>query len=395
MWIKMAWRAIQYRFLPCLTLMIMIALAVGLSIFVLSLSQGIQKGLTKATAPFDLLVGAKGSDNQLVLNTVFLQDKPIGNIPYSIVKEMEGMKDKVQLVVPLAFGDNYRGFRIVGTTNAIFQYPLGPHEPSWLSIAKGRAFTGEKEAVLGAETARMSGLTIGDTFQSIHGLSGHIKIKSAVHQDGYRVVGILAPLQGPYDQAILVPLSSVWHSHHIQEGKEEVTAMMIKPTGYKEALQLYQGFQKRKDSQMVFPAQVIVRLFAMMGQGEKIWNTLTMAIIVMTIGMVLFVTYWAGLYRRRELAIMKSLGASTTALIKGMVMENGLLIFLGTMLGWGFGTGAYALVGTTLVEQTAIRMTWEWNALILAVLVGTMLLGILGSILPAWLLSRKEVHSYL
>ncbi len=395
MLIRMAWQNIRYRFLQNLVLIVVTALAVGVSVFVLLLNHGLQQGMTKATEPFDLLIGAKGSDNQLVLNSVFLQDRPIGNIPYAVVNEMKAQSSHVQLAVPLAFGDNYRGFRIVGTTDEIFSYPIDAQRPQWLQLEAGRSFSAPGEAVLGAETARLAGLTVGDEFQSVHGLSSHTSTSAAVHKNGYTVVGILKRAEGPYDQAILVPIESVWDAHHREKGKEEVTAIMIKPKGYKEALQLYQAFQKRQDSQMVFPAQVIVRLFSMMGQGEKIWTIISAAAIVMTVMVVMLVTYWSGLYRLRELAIIKALGGSARQMMLAIIAENSLIIWLGACCGWLLGEGIYWLARKELMTQTAVTMGFGLDWAALAAAAGTAVLGIAGAMIPAWVLSRREISRYL
>lgn len=104
---------------------------------------------------------------------------------------MDKLKDsgKVQAVYPLAFGDNYRGFRIVGTDEAIFSYKPDKTSAPWLSIAEGKGFGEEKAAVIGSETVRLAGLKIGDTFHSIHGLAD----KGKEHNHAFKVVGILAP----------------------------------------------------------------------------------------------------------------------------------------------------------------------------------------------------------
>ena len=118
---KLAFRQLWQRPVTTALLLLIIALAVGTGVLLTSLTSGVQRALTTATEPFSLLIGSPGSAPQLVLNSVFLQDRPLSNIPYS---EVDALRQKTKLVnsaVPLAFGDSYNGYRIVGTEPAIFQ----------------------------------------------------------------------------------------------------------------------------------------------------------------------------------------------------------------------------------------------------------------------------------
>ena len=119
-------RPLRYGLLILLT-----AVACALPVFVIQLAGGLYQGLNRAAAPFPILAGAKGSPYQLVLNTVFLRDRPIGNIPYGEVETLR-QSGKATQVLPLAFGDSYRGFRLCGTEAAIFPMwsPEKKH-PGW------------------------------------------------------------------------------------------------------------------------------------------------------------------------------------------------------------------------------------------------------------------------
>ncbi|MDU4576952.1 MAG: ABC transporter permease, partial [Negativicoccus succinicivorans] len=209
---QIAWSELRHRPWQTLLLTLLIALAIASSVFIAALSFGMHYGLTKATEPFPQIVGAKGSANQLVLNTVYLKDRPIGNISGDLYQDVKN-NPLVKQAIPLAFGDNWRGFRIVGTENTIFDYRVKPQSEPWLKVAEGRRFNAPFEAVIGDGAAKLLGAKIGDTFQSIHGATAH----GHVHKDQtYTIVGILAPVEGPYDHAVLTDIRSVWiaHEHH-------------------------------------------------------------------------------------------------------------------------------------------------------------------------------------
>lgn len=267
------------RPLTRLILLFLIALACALPVFLLQTAIGLYDGINRAVSPFPILVGAKGSSYQLVLNTVFLRDKPIGNITHDDMEKLAS-DPHTEAVYPLAFGDNYRGFRIAGTNADIFDLRPDKKKGPWLSIAEGRCFAEEGDVVIGSETARLTGLRIGDTFHSVHGASA----KGRAHNHTLKVVGILAPVKGPYDTAILTDIRDVWEAHGTAaEAQKEVTALLVVPKGYKEAMQLLSLYQRQKDVQMLFPSQTIISLYAMVGQTKDFWGILTACLLSVSI----------------------------------------------------------------------------------------------------------------
>ena len=449
---QIAWSELRHRPWQTLLLTLLIALAIASSVFIAALSFGMHYGLTKATEPFQQIVGAKGSANQLVLNTVYLKDRPIGNVTGDVFQEVKA-NPLVKQAIPLAFGDNWRGFRIVGTENTIFDYRVKPQSEPWLKVAEGRRFNAPFEAVIGDGAAKLLGAKIGDTFQSIHGATAH----GHVHKDQtYTIVGILAPVEGPYDHAVLTDIRSVWiaHEHHHdhdhehaadahEEGHEheheaavheeeheheheeahehehapvaaagnpaaqavndgehaatagQVTAVLIQPQGYGQALKLAMEFQQRNDAQLVFPAQVIIQLFSLMGQGEKMWWYIGAFFIAAALLVVLSTLYLSGLQRLPERAILRVLGAKRSELLTVTLWQNGLIMVLGGILGYVLGYAGYLGVRSLMATNTAIALPLTFLKEPLLIALGTMAVGLLASLIPAWLLARKDTLSKL
>ena len=486
---QIAWSELRHRPWQTLLLTLLIALAIASSVFIAALSFGMHYGLTKATEPFQQIVGAKGSANQLVLNTVYLKDRPIGNISGDLYQDVKN-NPLVKQAIPLAFGDNWRGFRIVGTENTIFDYRVKPQSEPWLKVAEGRRFNAPFEAVIGDGAAKLLGAKIGDTFQSIHGATAH----GHVHKDqSYTIVGILAPVEGPYDHAVLTDIRSVWlaHEHHHdhdhehehaadahEEGHEhkheaavheeeheheheheaavheeeheheheaavheeeheheheaavheeehehehehapvaaagkpaaqavndgehaatagQVTAVLIQPQGYGQALKLAMEFQQRNDAQLVFPAQVIIQLFSLMGQGEKMWWYIGAFFIAAALLVVLSTLYLSGLQRLPERAILRVLGAKRSELLTVTLWQNGLIMVLGGILGYVLGYAGYLGVRSLMATNTAIALPLTFLKEPLLIALGTMAVGLLASLIPAWLLARKDTLSKL
>lgn len=400
--LMIAWRNLSTKPAQSILTVLVIAAAFGMMALITLLSGGIHNGLVAATEPFDLIAGAKGSPNQLVLNTVFLQDAPIGNVSYQLYEQLSA-SPLVAAAIPLAFGDTYKGYAIVGAGSGIFEHQPRAGQPKWLQLATGRPFTQPFEAVAGAAAARKLGLKPGDQFTSLH---GSIPGGEEHHDHPYQIVGILQPVHGPYDHAILTSIESIWQAHeHVHEQdhehddtaetshehEHEVTAVMVKPKGYSEAMRLYQHFQRKPGGQLIFPAQVIVRLFAIMGQGEQVLKTIVYAIIAMGLTIMTLSVYWSALSRSRERAVLRALGAGTRDIFVIILAEAALLTGLGVAIGSLAGHGTYILLAKAMAAKTAIVLTTAFTPAEGGLIAGGVLAGLLAGIIPAVLACRTEV----
>ena len=182
------------RLRPLNTVLNILLLALGLATIVVLLlvTSQVSEKMTQDARGIDLVVGAKGSPLQLILSSVYHIDIPTGNIA---LREAEQLKKNpmVKRAIPLALGDSFRGFRIVGT------------EPSYVELygatfASGTFWQAPLEAVIGDDVARTSGLVLGSTFAGTHGLSA----SGGAHSDApYKVVGILARSNSVLDRLVL------------------------------------------------------------------------------------------------------------------------------------------------------------------------------------------------
>ena len=377
------------------------AVSIGLATAVLLLASGLQQGIARAAGPFPLVAGAKGSPYQLVLNTVFLQDVPIGNVPASLVDELQG-NPLVEAAVPLGFGDNYRGIRIVGTTAELFSWKNGGQTEPWLRIAEGRAFTAPFEAVLGAAAAAENHLQLGDTFQSSHGVV-HSQ-DAAAHAQPFTVVGILQPLAAPYDRSILVSMESLYavHAHGAAEAAGEpdaaehgVTAVLVRPRGYQAAMQLAVQFSRSPAAQLVFPSQSILRFFALLGNSEKLLRIIAAAVIGMAFLILGCSLYWSALARRREYAVLHAIGGSGQQLRRLIFGEGMLQGIAGILLGLLLGHGAFWLLASLVSGSTAIGLQAGFPAAEAVLFLLSLLVAGLASLLPAHYLLRGDIAALL
>ncbi|MDR1048770.1 MAG: ABC transporter permease [Synergistaceae bacterium] len=400
--LRVASRHLTSRAIQTFSVVSVVAFSVGLAVALFLLTQGLRLGLIRAVEPFELIVGAKGSPYQLVLNTVFLQDVPVGNISWEDYSALSN-DARAAFAVPLGFGDSYRGYPVVGTTSGILNIRVRPSDPPWLRICEGRWFAGEGgedregedhegeefEAVLGAHAAVGSGLRVGDVFQTAHGIAG-----GGGHDEKYRVVGIAETVRGPYDRAVFVPLEALWEAHRSSDPlrRREATAILVHPRSYTDAYGLAVSLQGSAGMQSVFPAQTAVRLFSLMGRGEAFLSLVVYAVGGCALLTTLLVLYWLGAARGRERALLHVLGVPRKTLVLISWMEGTITLlagsFLGELLGRAGAWAAFSLLDRTTALSPAAPLTPQ-ECLAPLVLLST---GSLSVLAVAWGDARAEAR---
>jgi putative ABC transport system permease protein len=354
--LRVALRHISSRPFQTFSVIAVIAFSSGLAAALYLVASGLRSGLVNAVEPFDVVVGVRGSPYQLVLNAVFLQDVPAGNIRAKDASRVLA-DPRAGLAVPIALGDTYDGFPVVGTTRAILKIKTraGP----WLQIREGRFFSGAFEAVVGAKAAALTGLKCGDTFRTTHGAVG-----GEDHEELFRVVGVCESVRGPYDRAILVGIESVWAEHghagaanRDKKAKDggDVTAILIKPKSYSDAYNILASYQRDQACQAVFPAQTTVRLFSVIGRGEEFLRAIVRSVAGCTLLTTVLILYWSGASRRPERELLYILGVSREILAAISWIEGALLLTAGVTLGWILGRAGVYAAFSLLGEATAIE----------------------------------------
>lgn len=191
---------------------VLFAIGIGIISLVINAEKRVREQFLRNLAGIDLVVGAKGSPLQLILSSVFHMDAPTGNISLYEAEQI-GRNPLVEKTIPIAMGDNYRGFRIVGTTPEYGSlYNATPLAGKWF----GQPF----EAVVGAEVARKTGLANGDNFTGQHGFTPHGHHHD---EDIYTVSGVLNPTGTIIDMLILTTVDTYWliHSNHSHPEEDE------------------------------------------------------------------------------------------------------------------------------------------------------------------------------
>lgn len=370
--LRLALAYLRDRALPTALNIALLALAVATLVVLLLLSSRVEDRFARDAAGIDLVVGAKGSPLQLILSSVYHLDTPTGNVPLDTLSMLR-RDPGVGRTVPLALGDNFRGFRIVGTEAAF----LSLHNAT---IAQGRLFKAEMEAVVGAEMARRTGAAIGQRFAGSHGLADDDG-DSAHAATPFTVVGILAPTGTVTDRLILTGVDSVWAVHGIAHGPTaaphdeaghahgdddshdhahggdahgdaengaadsapvlagrkplapEVTAVLVTYRNPAAAIRLPSTINRQTALQAASPAAETARFLTLFDgaiAGARLFAALIAAAGALSIFTVLLAAARA---REGDLALLRVMGASRSAVFGTVMLEGVITAAAGALLG--------------------------------------------------------------
>jgi len=397
---------------PLATALVVLLLAAGTAVVALTLlvARELEGRLTRDAAGIDLVVGAKGSPLQLVLAGVFHVDVPPGNIPLASVAELRA-NPMIAQAIPLALGDSFRAFRIVGTEPALVGHYGG-------RLAAGALWTRPMEAVLGSEVARVAQLGVGGSFAGSHGLAEG----GGVHGDeSYRVTGVLAPTGTVLDRMVLTSVESVWSVHDAHHGAEEaeherahagdakgegthavermareVTMVLVRYVGPLAAASLPRQINESTNLVAASPAYETARLLSIFGIGIDLLRAFAWLLIVAS-ALMLFVALAQALDERRyDLAILRTLGASRLQVAWVLIAESVALALAGALIGLAIAHAVAAFAGTLVPAAAplaaAARTLHPEEALVLGIALAA---GILAALWPAWQAYRLDVAATL
>ena len=368
-----------------------VALGVALVLSTFLLTGGIRDNFIQGTTDFNLILGAKGSPTQLVLNVIFRIDVPPPNIPYTVFEQLQD-EPRIEVAVPAMLGDAYQGFRYVATTAAYFQ--AFPWRRQMFSLAAGRFLHADSpnqptyEALLGAEVARRTGLMLGDRFYSGEEMAEY----------PLTVAGILRPTRGADDRTIFMSLASFWQMNEISREMtvKPLTAVLVRPKRLSDMPILHREFNVGPETQAVIPSSVLLSIFNLLGLAEEVLKMI-LAIVALIVLLYLFVVlYSTTLQRKREIATMRALGARRLTILLIVLLESWIITLVGGILGLGGGYGLALLGARIIAERGGLVLHPPVLTLLQPlVLVSVMGLGTLAGLIPAVLAYRAEVADNL
>jgi putative ABC transport system permease protein len=408
-----------------------VALGVMLVSAILNLREDLVDHFRRPGSGYSIVCGPHGSPLQLVLNAIYHLDESPGLMPFSAWRELE-QNPAVGLAVPYAVGDSFRGFRVVATTEAVFA-PSFPHPAGATTadkFAAGRGFTVDRhslehaledlraqlagegtdhahhhheddraEAVVGAEVAARLGLRVGDRIEPTHGVEGE---KAHAHEHLWNVVGILKPSGTPVDRVVFINLDSFYripdHAGALIPGTAEVglSAVLVFPRSKVHKALLLPALRKRQEFSTADVATEIHKLFGYVGSVEGAFLIVAVLVVAIGITSVLVSILNSMNERRREVAILRALGARRAFVTLAAVAEAAGLCFAGAVVGIGLAhlglwLAGPAVAGVSGFVPVAARLL-PAEFLVVAATAGA---GALAGLVPAILSYRTDVASHL
>jgi putative ABC transport system permease protein len=391
------YRSLRQHALSTLVTAAGIALACGLLMCVWVVKTQSQTVFTQTNAGFDAVLGARGSKLQLVLNAIFHLEASPGNLAWA---DYEATKrhPAVKTAIPIAVGDNLRGYRLVGTLPELFtSVEVAPGKK--FTAASGRIFSTEpeaKEAVAGSFAAQRLELKVGDTFHPFHGLAFDAKNE---HADSYTVVGILAPTNTPADRVVWIPLRGLQTmSGHDPKAATDVSAVLVQLRTPAMGPMLDMMFNKQ-GNRLTFAwpvAAIISELFGKISWFDQVLTLVAYLVAVVAAGSVLASIYNSMSARRRDLAILRALGARRRTIFGAVVAEAACIGVLGAAVGFAIYFGLMVGVADVIRTQTGVVLDVTARHPVLWICpLGMIALCALGGIVPALKAYRTPVAETL
>jgi len=392
----------------------LVVLAIALSV---TLLLGVERLRTQARASFantlsgtDLIVGARGSSINLLLYSVFRIGDPTNNVNWTSYQTL-AVHPQIAWTVPLSLGDSHRGFRVLGTSRAYFEhYRYGRSQP--LRIAAGREFEDVFDAVLGAEVADRLGYRLDESIVIAHGAG---EVSFALHDDKpFRVAGILARTGTPVDQTVHVSLEGIEAIHADWRGgapvpgmhlsAEQVRQIDLAPktitaflVGLKAKTAIFRMQREINEFAAepllaILPGLTLQQLWDLLGLAEN--ALLVVSGLVVLVGLtVMLAALLTGLNeRRREMAILRAVGARPSQIFALVLGESLALALAGAALGVLLLQGGLLLAGPVLEARLGLSIAaWPPSGHELALLAGVLGCGALAGLFPAWRAYRYSI----
>ncbi|HMO31726.1 MAG TPA: ABC transporter permease [Lacibacter sp.] len=428
MTVKLIIQNLLHKPLSLLLSVLLLMLGTGIISFLIIVQGQMEKKLRADLKDIDLVVGAKGSPLQLVLSSVYHLDAPVGNISKS---EAEKLKSHflIEQIIPLALGDSYQNFRIVGTTEAYIK----KYDPVF---SKGRIFKTTFEAVVGANVALKAGLKPGSLINSTHGLAKEGGDQHDTHP--YRITGILQPTGSVIDHLILTSVESVWAIHsnlhendssntaeiskngkegngdhpdhgpdrkeqddhslvHTDSASHELTSLLIKFRSPLGLISIPGMINENTNMQAVVPALEMNRLFALLGIGADTVALTGKAIMLVSV-LSIFITLFSRLSERKyEMALLRSMGIFPLRLFYILLAEGIAIAIVGFAFGIVLSRIGIMILNSYGADDYYLNLNvTQVSVKELFLLLITMALGLAASLIPAlrvWFLDVSKTLS--
>lgn len=391
----LTYRSLANRKLTSFLCIMSIALSVTLFLGIERIRNGAREGFTNTISKTDLIIGAKGGSLQLLLYSVFHIGSAVNNIRMSTFEEIK-QNHLVEWAIPISLGDAYKGYRVVATDENFYEHYRFRGDQG-VKFANGGIPINTFDVVLGSEIAKVLHHKVGDPIVLSHGVSSQAILNH--NQTPFHIVGILSPTQTPIDTAVYINLYGMEAMHFgwesgvpsgetiaIDRFKKEnikisqITSFLVKLKSRIAVLKMRRDIdQYEKEPIMaIIPALALQEMWQTIGYVEQILFLVSICVLLVGVMSILISLYTSINERRREMAILRSLGASSFHIFSLLLYESSFLVFLGCAIGVGMLYGLLFFIRPWLesnfsvyLEVTSLSLL-EWKYLFIIFVAGTL-----------------------
>ncbi len=397
--LSLAAKSLLNRRATALLTVMSIAVSVALLSAVERVRTDAQTSFSNTISGTDLIIGARSGELNLLLYSVFRIGSPTNSITWEGYKEIADRKD-VAWTIPLSLGDAHRGYRVVGTNSDYFVHYKYAGQRQ-LEFAAGRGFVAASDAVIGAEVADALGYVVGDSIIVSHGLG---MTSFVMHDDNpFTVSGVLAPTGTPVDRSVHVSLEGIdlMHGIDVPDGDvsessyapKDITAALVGLNSRVAIFTLQRFINEYEDEALmaVIPGVALQQLWGLIGVAETaLFGVSAMVVLAGVLG--LLTTLLVSLNeRRREMAVLRSVGARPAHVFILLLTEAGILGLAGGLTGLALVQVAVLTARQWAQNEVGIQLGVGFRPFDLYILVGIVVLAVVTSCIPAWRAYRNSL----
>lgn len=412
--LNLTWKSLWNRRISLMLTLLSIAISVALLLGVEYLRKEAKNSFLNTISGTDLVVGARSGSVQLLLYSVFRIGNATNNISWDSYQHVANNR-LVKWTIPLSLGDSHRGFRVLGTNQDYFKYyQYGDRQA--LQFARGKPFAGVYEAVLGAEVAKQLNYQLGDKVIIAHG-GGETSF--TLHDDKpFTVTGILSPTGTPIDRTVHVSLAGIEAIHvdfksgapvpgfkidaekaaRMDLQPEVITAFLVGLKTRVAAFKLQREINEYRREALLatVPGIALAELWQSIGQFETILRVITVFVVIAGLLGMLTTLLSTLNERRREMAILRAVGAYPSQIFLLFVFEAFIITVLGSLLGAVLVFVGVLMAQPWVASEYGLQLsTWLPQATDLSMLGLVIGLGVVFSLLPGWIAYRRSLQDGL
>jgi putative ABC transport system permease protein len=414
-------RSLTSRMFSTIVTVLTVAVAVALLVVLESMRHAGRRAFDRGSGNMHLLVSADASPLVSVLNGIFYANPPRRPITWERYRQLVAALP-AEWAIPTQLGDSYMGLPVLATTPDFFSRFLPDGRNPW-RLASGRFFEKPFEVVVGARAARATGLRVGDRLHLTHGIPAsrqardHAAPEPHVHHEfTYEVVGILLPTGASHDRALFTDLTSSWTIHaHDRRTRHDPALTLTTPDDLTDADRLITGIylrlftrpgsdtpanlpqifdMLRRDPTLTVaqPRQEIDRLFEIVSDLNRIFLAIGVCVLLASGVGIMLALYNSMEARRRQIAVLRVLGASRQRVFGLVLTESALIGLMGAVLGAAAAAIGARLLAAALKARLGVVITPELPPrVLLLVITGTVVLAAIAGLVPAVTAYRTSV----